>query len=452
MPFEATAKMIPAPEKEKRRNPYAAVVALSIIALMAEIGYQSTTVMAMPFLLHARLHLTMRVVGIMTMAFLVAEAATKIPFGTMSDRYGRRWFLTIGPLFSALAALSVTLVPPAELIFVIRALDGVGAAMLWPTLFATVADVVDDRHRATAMSVFNVMYFGGLMAGPALYSFVTATAAGAGSGVPNSTGHAALFLQAHAPHLALFLQRHADVAIFYVLSGLFLACSITALIAAPRKRANGQAHLEVSDHAAAPSASAWQVVRRSPVLLAMAVIAVVMFLGLHLLNGVLTIYLNEELGIRKEVIGHLFLYIGVVVAVLALPMGRLVDRMGKPEAVRLGFAVCAAGLWLLPWVHSMPLLVLTAGLFGLGLLLASPAWLALMTELAGEQCRGGVVGIMNTAQGVGAALGAAFGGTLYDLLGHRSPFIASALLFSVSVLIVFRYVHADNLPPHPAKC
>ena len=103
-------------------------------------------------------------------------------------------------------------------------------------------------------------------------------------------------------------------------------------------------------------------------------------------------------------------------------------------------------MWLLPWVRAVPLLVVTAGIFGIGFLLASPAWLALMTELAGDERRGGVVGIMNTAQGIGAALGAAVGGSLYDYLGPRAPFLASALLFTVSVLVVFRYVR--RVPAH----
>jgi MFS family permease len=174
--------------------------------------------------------------------------------------------------------------------------------------------------------------------------------------------------------------------------------------------------------------------------MAMLLVAVVQFVGLHMLNGVLSVYLNEQVHIEKEQIGHLFLYIGLVVGPFAIPMGRLADRIGKPQAVRLGLGICAVGMWLLPWVTAVPLLVITAGIFGVGFLLASPAWLALMTELAGEERRGGVVGIMNTGQGIGAALGAAFGGSLYDFIGPRAPFVASAILFTVSVLIVFRYV------------
>ncbi len=389
-------------------RPLLIAAALSAVALLAELGYQTTAVAAMPFYLRGELALPVSLVTFINMWFLVAETGAKIPFGSLSDRYGRRWFVVLGPLLSATAALAISFGPPPAAIAVLRALDGVGAAMLWPALFATVADVVEERIRATAMGLFNAMYIAGVVVGPLLYSLI-------------------------------YARTGSRVAVFHVLAIFFLLAVALAWVVVPRRTTAAPA---------APRAraeerggrSAWSVVRGSPVLLAMLVVAVVQFVGLHMLNGVLSIYLKEDLQISEERFGQLFLYIGLVVGPFAIPMGRLADRIGKPEAVRLGLAICAVGMWLLPWVKAVPLLILVAGVFGIGFLLASPAWLALMTELAGEQRRGGVVGIMNTAQGIGASLGIALGGPLYQYIGPRAPFLASALLFSISVLVVLRYV------------
>ncbi|MDH7569822.1 MAG: MFS transporter, partial [Armatimonadota bacterium] len=149
-------------------------------------------------------------------------------------------------------------------------------------------------------------------------------------------------------------------------------------------------------------------------------------------------------GISEREFGRVFLHIGLIVGLLALPMGRLADYIGKPQAIRLGLVLCAAGMWSLPFLRAIPLLTGAAALFGLGFLLASPAWLALLTQLAGERHRGGVVGIVNTAQGVGASLGVYVGSRLYEgsglwqhVSGPRSPFVGSAILFTLSVLLVF---------------
>ena len=306
------------------------VAALSLVALLAEVGYQTTTGFAMPFFLRGHLHLEMRVISLMTMCFLIAETGAKIPFGSLSDRYGRRRFVIMGPLISALAALAITTVPHPAMIAVLRAIDGIGAAMLWPTLFASVADVVDERRRATAMSLFNLMYIGGVVLGPLLYETV-------------------------------FRATQSDVMVFYVLAGFFVVAALLAWGVAPRPAAATVAEaVRPAEGHEAPTLSAWGIVWGQPILRAMLMVAVIQFVGLHMLNGVLSIYLNEDLGISKEMMGRVFLYVGIVVAVLAVPMGRLVDQMGKPEAIRLGLAVCAVGMWILPWVRSMPLLVMAA--------------------------------------------------------------------------------------------
>lgn len=396
-----------------RRMPRPLLIAgaLSLVALLAELGYQTTAVAAMPFFLRSDLLLPVSLITFINMWFLVAETGAKIPFGTLSDRYGRRWFVVLGPLLSAIAAIAISFRPPPAAIAALRALDGVGAAMLWPALFATVADVVEERIRATAMGLFNAMYIAGVVAGPMLYSTV-------------------------------FAYTGSRVAIFHVLAVFFLLAVVVAALVTPSPASRTPTPSSVGcDGGRAPSA--WRVVRGSPVLLAMLVVAVVQFVGLHMLNGVLSIYLKEEIHVPEEHFGRLFLYIGLVVGPFALPMGRLADRIGKPQAVRLGLGTCAVAMWLLPWVRSIPLLVVVAAVFGIGFLLASPAWLALMTELAGEECRGGVVGIMNTAQGVGASLGVAMGGPLYQYVAHGAPFLASAILFSASVLVVLRFVRPD---------
>lgn len=392
----------------RRRSPLVVVIGLSLVSLLAELGYQTTIVAAMPYFLRSQLGLAMRWIGLINMAFLVAETAGKIPFGILGDRYGRRLFILLGPLLSAMAALAIAHVPPPWMIALLRAWDGLGAAMLWPAVFAAIADAVEERRRATAMSLFNVMYVAGLVLGPTFYS-------------------------------RLFAHTHSYVAIFYYLAVFFLLCVVVGALAAPPRLARAQGSV-VDEESAFARRSAWSVIRGSSVLMAMLVVALVQFSGLHMLNGVITIYLKEQVGVSEVMFGHLFLCVGIVVGALALPMGWLADRMSHSAAVRLGLGLCAVGMWLLAWAESIPLLVMVAGLFGVGFLLAAPSWMALMTQLAGEECRGGVVSIINTAQGVGASLGVAAGSGLYDLIGPRAPFVASALLFTISAWVVFRYV------------
>ena len=96
-----------------------------------------------------------------------------------------------------------------------------------------------------------------------------------------------------------------------------------------------------------------------------------------------------------------------------MPAGYLADKWGKTRCVRLGFLLCALGLWGIPILHhlhtGMTGFMVSAGVLGAGFVLAFPAWLALLTELGGEKQRGTVFAAVSTAQGVGALAGAVIG-------------------------------------------
>ncbi len=116
--------------------------------------------------------------GYLTAAYLVAETALKLPFGQLSDRYGRHGFIVGGLLATAIMPAAILLLPVslfahsvAALYFVLvplRMLGGAGAAAAWPPVYAVVPDHVEEEHRGAAMAVINSAYAAGIAVGPAL--------------------------------------------------------------------------------------------------------------------------------------------------------------------------------------------------------------------------------------------------------------------------------------------
>src|SRR6185369_16212125 len=101
-------------------------------------------------------------------AFLFTEGLMKGPFGIAGDRIGRKWLIIAGPLISVFTSLLTLLVHPSQWYFFValRILDGLGAAALWPSALAMIADVVEEDRRSQAMSMFNVTYLVGVALGP----------------------------------------------------------------------------------------------------------------------------------------------------------------------------------------------------------------------------------------------------------------------------------------------
>jgi MFS family permease len=172
----------------------------------------------------------------------------------------------------------------------------------------------------------------------------------------------------------------------------------------------------------------------------MLVIAFVQMFGVGLLAPILAIYAHEVVRLSDQMIGTLFLVIVLAVAFASVPGGRLADRVGRPRAVIWGMVLASAGMWLLPLAAGdrLPILGLAALLLGGSYAVSSPAWLALMSEAAPRGATGMTMGASETAQGAGLIIGPLIGGVLYDTLGPRTPFLASAALLTAGAVLAAR--------------
>jgi MFS family permease len=95
-------------------------------------------------------------IGAVVAAYTGTWAILQIYTGHLTDRLGRKWPIACGMWLAAggivLVALTTTLV-----VWVVGAvLMGVGMALLYPTLLATVSDVAAPRWRATSLGVYRL--------------------------------------------------------------------------------------------------------------------------------------------------------------------------------------------------------------------------------------------------------------------------------------------------------
>lgn len=90
--------------------------------------------------------------------------------GALSDRIGRKWLITIGMWVQALSIWWILLVDTYSLWIIGAILLGIGTAMVYPTLIASVSDVAHPDWRATSTGIYRFWRdsgyaFGALMAG-----------------------------------------------------------------------------------------------------------------------------------------------------------------------------------------------------------------------------------------------------------------------------------------------
>ncbi len=395
------------------------VLPLAVICCLAELSYAVVNVLAIPAYISKGVGLGAHVGTIMG-AFLLAEALGRPGLGTLSDILGRKPLMVAGPLMSGAASLLLLTTADPFLLVGVRIFDGLGAAAFWPAVFAAVGDATPGRHRSSGMGMLNVSYMVGLAFGPLLGGWVNSLASAPGEPVYSAA--------------------------FYLSAGLFALTALVALMFVPGGRpgsgsAGAEGSLEEKWTGLRPMLRAAAMVWR------LLIIAFTTFLGIGLLIPVVELYALDRFGIDQKTFGSLFLVPAVLIGLMAVPLGRLGDRWGRLRSVRTGVFLCAVALWFVPVVPSYHILAAGALIVGTGFLLAFPAWMALLTEIAGEEQRGSVVGAAGMAQGFGAILGAVMGGRLYHvdapILGihpHDFPIYLAASFLLLSFVLTLLFV------------
>ncbi len=137
--------------------------------------------------------------------------------------------------------------------------------------------------------------------------------------------------------------------------------------------------------------------------------------GVIALNTFILFYLMDVIGMHFEnasrFFGDLSLVLGLGVLVVAVPAGRLADRVGRRPIVIAAGLMAALGSGLLLLVRSQPGLILTGALLGLAVGMWLSANWALLTDIVPQQRPALYLGIANIAM-AGGSLVSRFGGAL----------------------------------------
>ncbi|MBI4637570.1 MAG: MFS transporter [Candidatus Rokubacteria bacterium] len=140
-----------------------------------------------------------------------------------------------------------------------------------------------------------------------------------------------------------------------------------------------------------------------------------------------------DLGFPRLGVATIFGLVGLASSVGRAGFGVAADRFGGPLSATLSFGCTAGGALALLAVEAWPRtawLVVFALLFGLGFGARGPIITAMATDLFGGRRFGVIYGVLNLANGIGAAIGPWFGGFVHDVSGSYRLAFLSSVLFS----------------------
>jgi MFS family permease len=324
------------------------------------------------------------------------------PFvGWLVDAWRRRPMVLIGTACYSVANLMYAVFGTLPLLLASRVVHGFGLSNYSTASSAFVTDISPPHRRAEALGYYSVAMDIGLLGGPAI-----------------------------AFYLVKYIELHH---IFFLTSAL--AC-VAFIISVP-----------VKEHRAprVDPAPPWRLktgIVAKPALPA-ALMALCLGMGLGPILAFIAIYAQQK-GIDNP---GLYFTTQALALILSRPFsGRISDRRGRSFMIVPGLICTAIGLLLLPSMHTLLQLMLSATFIGLGFGCTQPATMALAVDCVPLDQRGMAVSTWFLGFDIGVSIGSFAMGAVATKLGFGVAWTASAGCVLLGLLCILRTPQKHPLP------
>jgi len=332
-------------------------------------------------------------IGLVVSVSTLTGVFLKLPSGALSDIYGRQLLMRVGVIAFGLPPFVYPLITDVGALTVLRFVHGLATAIFAPTALATVADLYRER-RGAAMGTYTASTQAGALLGPVI-----------GGWLVYQTGFPITFVTAG----------------IFGCAGVLLFAVLRLTPPPPRVRDRGLRPV------LAEMWKGFQIVARNVRVLATSATDGAKMIANGALMAFLPIY-GVSAGLNPGEVGLLFGVQGVTSFLSKPVMGRVSDRIGRRPLIVLGLLICAATFVLMPWLSSLPLLLLLAAGFGFGEAVVSSSTAAFVADLSELKTLGAGMGMQGTIMDIGHASGPLLAGVLIAHLSFTSAFAIIAAI------------------------
>lgn len=280
--------------------------------------------------------------GIIVATFSLSRGFCQPVVGNLSDRWGRKGFLISGLFVYGLVGLMLPEATSLGTLILIRAVHGVGSAMIVPVAMAYVADLTPVGQEGRYMGMLNIAIFTGIGCGPLIGGFCT--------------------------------DRWGMASAFYVMASLSFLAMLLTMIQMPSAPPQAVKVVRVGTIKSLRLMMACH--RTAGILLARMATMIIMVPTMALLP----LLMHQWFQATAMQIGVVIAARTLVNAVLQTPCGRLADRMDKVKLLRIGCLIISVVMCLVPLAGSFWVLLGLFVILGSGEAIIWPTLGALATE------------------------------------------------------------------------
>jgi len=360
-----------------------------------------------------KLGATETILGMIGFSGFLALASMQFPGGYLADKFGRKWLVSSLTFGMAASFILYAIAPSWPFILIGVVLTNLLNSIYQPALMAIVADSLPPENRGMGFGIIMLITSTSTTPGP-LVAGVLHNQFGLVEGMRISYGIViALFLA------AAFLRLRLKETITNTVKPKLWELLHTYPIAMKE------------------SIAVWRKVPRSMLYLFLS--SLMMGFGLSLVQLYFAVYAVKVLGIDEAVWPFILTALPITMIILAIPIGKVVDKINRKLPLLAAYASLGVALWL--FVNG-DLLKLFASLvlFGVGQVMMNSAYSALQADLTPKDNRGKINGFSSFTSCILMALGSLTGGILYEHFSHQLPFYLAATLIVPSFILTLMLV------------
>lgn len=336
--------------------------------------------------------------GMMISIFAIAQLIASPITGFLSDKMGRKKIIAVGMLIFAVSELIFGLAQSLPLFYFSRALGGVSAAMIMPSVTAYVADLTNLLERPKAMGYVSAAISGGFIIGPGLGGLVA-------SGNIRNPFFAAAILGLFAFFITLFGLKESH----------------------PLKSVQEEVEQRTSVYN----------VLKEPFFISLFVIILISSFGLQSFESIYSVMANANFGFNTQAIALIITVSGIFALIVQIfYFDRIVQKIGEIRLIQYSFFLSAIFIALIAITRSNIVVLISTFIVFLAFDLFRPAVTTYLSKNAGDQ-QGTINGLNSTFTSFGNILGPLAAGALFDV-NHFFPYFVSALILLVTGFLSLR--------------
>ena len=153
---------------------------------------------------------------------------------------------------------------------------------------------------------------------------------------------------------------------------------------------------------------------------------------------------TSETGIDKSYIPFVYMIFNTVSVLLAIPIGKLSDRIGREKLIILGFLVYAIVYYFFGRFNNINVFIFLFMLYGFYSALTDGSQKAMISDIVSKDLKGTGFGIYHAVLGITLLPASLIAGLLYDKVNSNAPFYFGSVMALIATILMILFTILDK--------